>query len=130
MPPQIISDLLVRMAPYVGKFVATLFQVEDEVAAQTQAIREEVDSIFVYRTEVVGKLKSRFKNEDISTWDIAKIQADLELLKTAAFPIAANDPDAERSVSRVGAKLARLANHYQLIANDKPKGQRQTLAFA
>jgi NADPH-dependent glutamate synthase beta subunit-like oxidoreductase/NAD(P)H-flavin reductase len=121
MPPQIISDLLVRMAPYVGKFVATLFQVEDEVAAQTQAIREEVDSIFVYRTEVVGKLKSRFKNEDISTWDIAKIQADLELLKTAAFPIAANDPDAERSVSRVGAKLARLANHYQLIANDKPK---------
>jgi NADPH-dependent glutamate synthase beta subunit-like oxidoreductase/NAD(P)H-flavin reductase len=121
MSPQIISDLLVRMAPYVGKFVATMFQVEDEIAAQTQAIKEEVDSIFVYRTEVVGKLKSRFKNEDISTWDIAKIQADLGLLKTTAFPIAANDPDAERSICRVGAKLARLANHYQLIANDKPK---------
>ena len=123
MPPQIISDLLVRMAPYVGKFVATLFQVEDEVAAQSQAIREEVDTIFVYRTELVGKLKSKFKNENTSTWDIEKIQSDLELLKTAAFPIAANDPDAEKSISRVGAKLARLANHYQLNANDKPKNK-------
>ncbi len=121
MPPQIISDLLVRMAPYVGKFVATMFQIEDEVAAQIQAIREEVDSIFVYRTEIVSKLKFKFKNEDISTWDITRIQADLELLKTIAFPIAANDPDTERSISRVGAKLARLANHYQLITNNKPK---------
>jgi NADPH-dependent glutamate synthase beta subunit-like oxidoreductase/NAD(P)H-flavin reductase len=121
MSPQIISDLLVRMAPYVGKFVAKIFQVEDEVAAQTQSIKEEVDTIFVYRTEVVGKLKSKFKNEDSSTWDISKIQSDLELLKTVAFPVAANDPDPERSVSRVGAKLARLANHYQLIAKDKPK---------
>lgn len=120
LSPQKISDLLVRMAPYVGKFVATLFQVEAEIEAQTTAIKDEVDSIFVYRSEVVGKLKSKFKNEDISNWDIAKIESDLALLKSAAFPIAANDPDAERSISRVGAKLARLANHYQLIAKNKP----------
>lgn len=121
MPPQVISDLLVRIAPYVGEFVATIFQVEEEIAAQTQAIKEEVDSIFVYRTEVIGKLKSKFKNEDISTWDIEKVQADMALLKSVAFPIAANDPDAERSISRVGAKLAQLANHYQLMAEDKTK---------
>lgn len=121
MSPQIISDLLVRMAPYVGEFVATAFQVEEEIAAQSQAIKEEVDSIFVYRTEVVSKLKSKFKNENISTWDIAKIQTDLASLKSVAFPIAANDPDAERSISRVGAKLAHLANHYQPVAKDKPK---------
>lgn len=120
MSPQFISDLLVRMAPYVGKFVAKLFQVEEEVALQAQAITEEVDSIFVYRTEVVTKLKSKFKNVDISDWDIAKIESNLKLLKTAAFPVAANDPDAERSISRVGAKLARLAKHYQLIAKGKP----------
>ena len=120
MSPQDISDLLVRMAPYVGKFIATLFQVEDEVAAQAKVISEEINSIFVYRTDVVGKLKSKFKNEDISTWDITKIQADLALLKAVAFPVAANDPDPERSVSRVGAKLAGLADHYQLVANDKP----------
>lgn len=121
MSPQIISDLLVRMASYVGEFVATLFQVEDAVATQAQIIKEEIDSIFLYRTEVVSKLKSKFKNEDISNWDIAELQTKLVLLKTVAFPIAANDPDAERSISRVGAKLARLANHYQLIANKKPK---------
>ena len=113
MSPQIISDLLVRMAPFVGEFVATVFQVEEQIAAQTQAIKEEVDSIFVYRTEVVGKLKSKFKNEDISKWDIAKIQTDLALLRSVAFPIAANDPDEERSISRVGAKLANLAKNWQ-----------------
>jgi len=81
MAPQAISDLLVRLAPHVGEFVARLFHVEAERANQQSAIRDEVETIFVFRNEIVEKIQARFKDADITRWDIKKIQGDIDLLK-------------------------------------------------
>ena len=113
MSPIAISDLLVRMAPYVGRFVGTLFTVTETTIAQRETIREEFNTIFVYRTEVVGKLRSTFKNVDVKSWDSAQIKAGVACLKAVAFPIAAADPDPERAMSRVAATLVRLIERCQ-----------------
>ncbi len=125
-----ISDLLVRLAPYVGRFVSTLFDVEDAVFVQCETIRDEFDTIFVYRTEIISKLQATFKHEDVTSWDGAKIKADFARLKTVAFPIAAHDSDPERGVSRIGATLVRLARCYQVTgAHDQDAADREVAAL-
>ena len=120
MTPQAVSDLLIRMAPYVGQFVAKLFNIEQEHAEQQNAIIDEVNSIFVFRNEIVGKLKTKFKKEDINQWNIQSIQQNFDLLKRVGFPDENADPDLERSTCRVGTKLVQLSNHYSAISKDKP----------
>ena len=120
MAPQAISDLLVRLAPHVGEFVARLFHVEAERANQQSAIRDEVETIFVFRNEIVEKIQARFKDADITRWDIKKIQGDIDLLKRIAFPETATDTDLEHAFCRVGSRLARLSNHYRGLARGKP----------
>lgn len=119
MTPQAISDLLVRLAPHVGEFVGHLFHVEGERANQQTAIRDEVETILVFRKEIAEKLHTRFKDTDINQWDIKKIQADFDLLKKTAFPETATDTDLEHAVSLVGSKLARLSNHYRALTKGK-----------
>ena len=120
MAPQAISDLLVRLAPHVGEFVARLFHVEAERANQQSAIRDEVETIFVFRNEIIEKIQARFKDADITRWDIKKIQGDIDLLKRIAFPETATDTDLEHAFCRVGSRLARLSNHYRALARGKP----------
>jgi NADPH-dependent glutamate synthase beta subunit-like oxidoreductase/NAD(P)H-flavin reductase len=120
MTPQAISALLVRVAPYVGAFVAHLFHVEDERTRQQAAIREEVDTIFVFRNEIAEKTHTRFKDADISQWDIKKIRADFDLLKSTAYPETMTDPDPEHAVCLTGSRIAKLSNHYRALAKGKP----------
>lgn len=110
-----ISDLLVRMAPHVGKFISLLFQVEQEHTTQAEMIQEEIDSVFTYRREIINKLKPLFKDEDISSWPIDDIQDNVDLLQSVAFPLAANDGDMEKGFSRMAVKLLRLSEHYRIV---------------
>lgn len=114
MAPEQISELLVRTAPLVGKFVAKLFNVTDVREQQIQKIRGEFNSIFTYRTEIVGKLASRFKGQTIEDWDIAALKADLATLIRAAGhqDLYAHDP--EFAVALVGANLWRLSQQENL----------------
>jgi NADPH-dependent glutamate synthase beta subunit-like oxidoreductase/NAD(P)H-flavin reductase len=119
MTPQAISDLLVRMGPYVGRFVAKLFGVEDEHQAQATKIREEFDTIFTYKNEVVAKLNLVFKDQAIADWDITGIKNRFELLIQAAFPESVQDSDVERRVARVGGLIGQLSSHYKAVAKGK-----------
>jgi NAD(P)H-flavin reductase/NADPH-dependent glutamate synthase beta subunit-like oxidoreductase len=120
MSPEAISDLLVRMAPHVGRFVAKLFDIGGERDRQIVAIKEEMDTIFLFRAEVATKVDAKFKGVDPATLDLNRIERQIAALKQAAFPAAAQDGDEERSLARVGAPLWRLVNHYELIAKGKP----------
>jgi NADPH-dependent glutamate synthase beta subunit-like oxidoreductase/NAD(P)H-flavin reductase len=117
LEPTEISDLLVRMGPYVGQFVAKLFNVTGQHQAQSIKIKDEFDTVYAYKHEVVDKLDALFKGQDISQWDISAITSRFELLIEAGFPEASTD--AEHRVARAGSELARLAKYYTLIA----KGQ-------
>src|SRR5205823_14611672 len=130
--PQQISDLLVRMAPFVGMFMARLFKVTQDREHQIALVREEMDTIFTFRREVVMKCEASFKNENPSTWNIPQIQRNLELLIRIALPeIHRGDPDSEHAVARVSAKLWRLANHFETLdqgkSSDYPNADEEVL---
>ena len=55
MRAQDISDLLVNMAPYVGEFVARLFNVTEERTRQIESIQREIEVIFGFRDELIKK---------------------------------------------------------------------------
>src|SRR5690242_10655296 len=48
MAPSVVSDLLVRLAPHVGAFVARLFGVAAERERQRAAVQRELDTVFVF----------------------------------------------------------------------------------
>ncbi len=112
MAPVAVSDLLVRLAPRVGEFVARLFGVSAERERQREAIQRELDSVFVFRKEIVGGLAKHFKGVDIGAWHAAAVQAELELLIHCGFPDLADDPDEERRVAAAAARLWRWANPF------------------
>ena len=120
MKPEAISDLLVRMGPYVGQFVAKLFEVTEPYAAQAANIKDEMGTLFAYKNEVVGKLDLIFHGQQISDWDVPAIKQQFELFIAAAFPEANQDPDPEHRVARVCAPVGLLSSHYKLLAKGKP----------
>ena len=119
LSPETISDLLVRMGPYVGQFVAKIFNVSAQHQAQSEKIKDEIDSIFTYKNEIVDKLAFVFKGQDTSDWSIPSVLNRFDLLIAAGFPEANLDDDAERRVARVGAAIGLLHSHYKLIAKGK-----------
>jgi len=110
MEPTAVSDLLVRLAPRVGEFVARLFGVAPERDRQQAAIQRELDEVFAFRTQIVGTLAKHFKGVDASSWDGEALQRGLELLIRRGFPDLADDRDAERRVAATAARLARFAS--------------------
>lgn len=117
--PETISDLLVRMGPYVGQFVAKVFNVSEQHQAQAATIKDEIDSIFTFKNEVVDKLAFFFKGQDAGDWAIPSILNRFDLLIDAGFPEANQDNDPEHRVARVGAAIGLLYSHYKLIAKGK-----------
>ena len=110
MTPVAVSDLLVRLAPRVGEFVARLFDVSAERERQRAAIQRELDSVFVFRNAIVGELAKHFKGVDARAWNAAAVQSELELLIHYGFPDLAADPDQERRIAAAAARLWRWAN--------------------
>ncbi|MDF9391012.1 MULTISPECIES: pyridine nucleotide-disulfide oxidoreductase [Methylococcus] len=112
MAPEAISELLVRMAPHVGEFVARLFGVEVERERQMAEIRDSFATIFAFRSEIVVKLPSRFKNVSTEDWDVAALAAKIDILVEAFAPEYAAS-DREAAVARVGLALQNLHTHYE-----------------
>jgi NADPH-dependent glutamate synthase beta subunit-like oxidoreductase/NAD(P)H-flavin reductase len=119
LKPEEVSELLVNMGPYVGQFVAKLFNVSEQHQAQGIKIKDEIDTIFTYKNEVVEKLGVVFKGQDTSDWPISSILNRFDLLIEAGFPEANQDDDPEHRVARVGAVIGLLSNHYKLLAKGK-----------
>lgn len=118
MAPEAISELLVRMAPLVGAFVARLFNVSDIREQQAGNISGEFDSVFIYRTQIVGKLASRFKGQSIAEWDIAGIGTQMDTLLALAGKQALYGTDPELAVSQLAAELWQLSQQAELSDAD------------
>jgi NADPH-dependent glutamate synthase beta subunit-like oxidoreductase/NAD(P)H-flavin reductase len=129
MKPEQISDLLVRQAPLVGTFIASLFNVSAVREQQIAAIRGEFDAVFVYRTEIIGKLASRFKGQTIADWDISALSSQLDALLTATGKQELFKTDAELAVSQIAANLWRLSQQPELNESDIAALKAQTASF-
>jgi NADPH-dependent glutamate synthase beta subunit-like oxidoreductase/NAD(P)H-flavin reductase len=108
MAPEQVSDLLVKMAPFVGEFVAKLFGVEAEWTAQRQFIDGEFSTVFAYKNDVIGKLTARYKGQKPEDWDIAAVRSQFEALVNALAPAALLDFDREAAVATLAVELLAL----------------------
>src|SRR5215471_15244258 len=77
MAPTAVSDLLVRLAPHVGDFVARLFGVGAVRDRQRASIQHELETVFKFRTEIVGELDKHFKGVVTRDWDAAAVRSAL-----------------------------------------------------
>ncbi len=105
MSPRELSDVLVRTAPYVGDFMARLFKAERQRAAQAQAIREEVEGVFRLRADVVLRAEAKYKDADISQWDVHGLAQAAIALARLAGDEARVKTDPELALGRVVALL-------------------------
>ncbi len=110
MTAEQISDLLVRIAPLLGTFVAKLFNIEDERIEQVDRIQHEFDHVFVYRNEIVAKLAKRFKKENTADWDRLRLQQQMEALLAGTGRSDLWFKDPEMAVSELASGLWRLEN--------------------
>ncbi len=109
MEPTQVSELLVKMAPLVGQFVAHLFNVEENRAQQMRSIRREFDTVFVYRNEVVAKLAKQFQGERADSWDIDAVRDRFEALLTAMVSSDSWENDPEAALGQLVAELLQLS---------------------
>ncbi len=123
--PQVVSDLLVRMAPHVGRFVAKLFQVDAVHEQQQENIKDELNTIFAFRTNVVSKVPAKFKQCVLSEFNNEKVWYELEVLREVAFEQNNQIDDLEKAISCVGAELAYLRKHYQLVSKEKAETNKE-----
>ncbi len=115
-----ISELLVKLAPHLGAFVARLFGVENERAATMERTRHDYAALFTYKHAVVDKVGAKFKTQNPGDWDLDKLDSDLQLLKRITAAESVEDSDDECVTSVAAARLANLAGHYQKLAKGKP----------
>ncbi len=114
MAPEKISGLLVRMAPYLGDFLARLFRVEAPRKDQMARIREEMETVFHYRDRIVGKeAVKRFKREKPESWDLDLLDNRFQALIDA---LAGDGTDREKAVARVATDLQRLVEETRELA--------------
>lgn len=114
LSPREVSALLVRIAPHVGRFVAELFHICEQYKTQRETIKDEIDTIFAFKHEIVDRLSTTFKNQRIEDWDVTRIRRRFELLMTVGFSELQQDHDLEHRVARMSLYLTRLARYYRL----------------
>ncbi|MBM4200698.1 MAG: pyridine nucleotide-disulfide oxidoreductase, partial [Gammaproteobacteria bacterium] len=118
MEPEAVSDVLVRVAPHVGAFVARLFRVEATRDEQLRAICSEFDTVFVYRNEIVATLDKAFKGVNPLEWtDLEALDAQVAALLRAA---GGTEADAETRMGTLAARLVSLHRHFETLAAEQP----------
>ncbi len=108
--PVEVSELLVRTAPHVGRFLARLFGIEDRRERALARADREFGSIFRFRHEVLERVAKRYDAPALASWDVDALAKDVDALRRAAFDEVAADPDVERATCRLGVRLWSLAS--------------------
>jgi len=117
--PEQSSELLVRMAPFLGRFIAKLFNVSAEHDRQRQRIETEMATVFEFKNSVVAKVPGVFKAADPGSLDINAVVEQLNQLIYQGFPDA-EKLDPELRIASVGGFLAWLNRHFKQLAQGLP----------
>ncbi len=108
MSPEAISALLVRLAPRVGEFVAQLFGIGAERERQIAAITREMDTVFVFRSEIALKCDARFTSGDLACWDLGVLERQIAVILRSS-----GVADEEGALCERGIKLRSLSQDLQ-----------------
>ena len=113
------SELLVNMAPYVGQFLAKLFKIESQRDDLRYRIKDEVDTVFKFKSDVVSKVGKKFRKTNTQEWDIDVLHHGIELLLSIVFPNIAASSDLEYKIAYAATQLHGLANHFNQLESGK-----------
>jgi hypothetical protein len=123
LKPEEVSDLLVRLAPKLGSFVARLFGVEAEREAQAAMIGADFETVFAFKNEIVAKSASRFKGEDPANWDLTQLSGHFTLLVEAVIDEERLRADREASIAGFSIALKRAMESENFAAIGPIRGR-------
>lgn len=116
LPPAEVANALLSTAPYLGRFVARLFNVEGERETQCAAAAREFETVFAYKNSVVKRAAQKFDAEALAGFDLDELDSAIEDLKRISLEDGAPDLDPEQALAVVAMRLDALAKHYQAQA--------------
>ncbi|HVN82003.1 MAG TPA: FAD-dependent oxidoreductase [Terriglobia bacterium] len=112
------SQLILKMAPYLSRFVARLFGIENE---RDRLMREtdEQQAIFDFKKDFVQRrVFKKFTTADLQNWDCPAIEQTILELQRLAFP-ATLSLDGELALARMVVALLKLDREYELFFEKK-----------
>jgi NADPH-dependent glutamate synthase beta subunit-like oxidoreductase/NAD(P)H-flavin reductase len=104
------SELLIKSAAHLSRFVARLFGIEGERERLGEGIRAQ-DPVFQFKHFVQRRAMKSFPAEKVAGVDVDAADADVEALRRAAFADTLED-DRELGVARMTARLLEWEKNY------------------
>ncbi len=100
---QTASDITLRVAPYLNRFIVKLFQIEAEYAQLQEHILSD-GRIFEWKKKYLDKyvLKQRPSGDELARWDLSELEFDYRSLVDRHFSQASLAEDPEAELAEVG----------------------------
>jgi NADPH-dependent glutamate synthase beta subunit-like oxidoreductase/NAD(P)H-flavin reductase len=105
------SELLVLAAPYLSRFLARLFQVEDERERQIAEVQAQ-DPIWIFRTFITRRATKKFPAAVAGKFDLAALDQAVDRFRRSFFPenLIADD---ELGIARTAARLLEAEKQFE-----------------
>ncbi len=120
------SEILVHAATYLGDFIARLFQIEQEYAAQISSVKIQ-DPIWKYKFFVQRRAIKKFNADAVALLDFAAIDAAYHELKTLFDSVGTDEELSAAAITTLIIELEEDLTKQQPVANEHT--QRVVLAF-
>jgi NADPH-dependent glutamate synthase beta subunit-like oxidoreductase/NAD(P)H-flavin reductase len=118
------SQVLLKAAPHLSRFLGRLFGIARELEVQSARLKDEFATVFAYKNTLV-KRAMRFSPEDLDGWDRAALAEKVTALMRVAFP---NPGDPEREFASLAVFLDRLTKEQTDAAQAEVAALKQRLS--
>ena len=108
------SDLIVKMAPYLSKFIARLFEIETEREQLAAATLSQAEVFEFKKNFIQRRVFKKFANQDPESWDFAKLDRAVSHLQQTVFANTIGLDD-EWATARIVGTLTNLEKEYGLF---------------
>ncbi len=122
MTPEALSEVLTDTAPYVGRFVAKLFNIEQPWEAQRAAIRDEDDTVLKFRNAFVATLAKRFKGAPVDAARFGELTQVVRKLVVACDGTVGRAGDKEYALASAGLMASGLREAAPAFVEALPTG--------
>jgi NADPH-dependent glutamate synthase beta subunit-like oxidoreductase/NAD(P)H-flavin reductase len=106
------SDILIRVAPYLGHFIARIFQIESEYRQLQERVLAE-GRIFEWKKKFLDRqvLKQHPSVEEMEQWDLSELEFDYRSLVDRCLSQEQLAEDPERELAETGLTVLEAVEH-------------------
>ncbi|MBL8151558.1 MAG: FAD-dependent oxidoreductase, partial [Blastocatellia bacterium] len=114
------SNLIVKMAPHLGDFVAKLFHIEKETGLLSNRTERDNYIIQFKRNFVQRRALKRFTSDDLSKFDYQSLKTEVEALQNSCFPESSLEVDPEMEIAKIVVPFLEIEKEYGHYFSPKP----------